>query len=225
MCTALLIGWRTRSHVHVELMDLPMSGLFRPRATTGSPENGRISILALAFCHDCLSHTQPDINWSRMNRPVTFFFTHKSLALVGTLESLLTLTGAAVTMWVIFGAANIDVLLCAVLTSMAMGLSGSGAYYLRRLYRAAFDDRIQIVGRGEHRAERFGTILYLLGRPVISIALTLAAALGTILAYTSVAPEGVVPTRDLIYLTGSLGFVTGFLSGRAITHLETKGTL
>ncbi len=158
-----------------------------------------------------------------MKRPVSFYFTRNSLVLTLAIEFVFLVVGVLAALFIVFAAGDLDVRLRATLSAMSLGLAGSAAYYLRRVYRAAFDERLFVVTGAENPRERLATNLYLRGRPIISLPMTLAVSLGIILTYTSVAPDSASPTSDLIYLTGSLGFVTGFLGGRTIEQLEKNG--
>ena len=160
-----------------------------------------------------------------MSRPVTFYLTRPELVVVLVVECLLILAGIGVALWASFDESWADIRFRAVLASIALGLAGSGCYYLRRIYRAAFDDRLVLASRRESATERLGALVYLLGRPLIALALTTAVAIGLVLTYTSVTPDGTAPTQDLVYLCASIGFVTGFLGGRLIEQVETTGKL
>jgi hypothetical protein len=160
-----------------------------------------------------------------MERPVTFYLTKRMLVTVIVTLSLLSLLGTAACLLFIFGTFEIDVRLRAVCAATCLGLAGSAIYYLRRLYRAAFDKRLELSVVGEFVHERIATALYLFARPLIAVTLSATVTLGVILSYTAVTPDGVEPTIDLVYLTSTLGFVTGFLTGRVIEQVETSGRI
>lgn len=155
---------------------------------------------------------------SNLDRPVTFYFTRRALTLIIGYETLLVVCGIPVALVCIFSSG--EVRLRGVIAGMALGAVGAAAYYARRIYRAAFDNRCKLVKQDEFGPERIGTALYLVGRPLISLALALTASLATILADTAVMPDGALPTNNLTYLTATIGFSTGFLSGRAIRDTE-----
>lgn len=163
---------------------------------------------------------------SPSTRPVTFYATRRALAIILTLLSSLTLAGVVGCLaMVIEPGLGLDIRTRSLLASVAMGSSGSAAYYLRRLYRAGFDNRLQLIESGQRSAQRIATALYLLGRPLIAIPLALASALTAILTYTAVSPEAAQPTTNLVYLCAGVGFVAGFLGGRVIASVEKTGKI
>lgn len=159
-------------------------------------------------------------------RPVSFYATPRALTTVLVVLSCLTLIGVSGCLTMIIEPAfGLDVRARALMASVSMGITGSASYYLRRLYRAGFDDRLHLVNAGEKIPARISTVLYLLGRPLIAIPLALAASLTAVLTYTAVSPESAEPTANLVYLCAGVGFVTGFLGGRAISSVEKTGKI
>lgn len=126
---------------------------------------------------------------------------------------------------VVAPASEIDVRARSLIAAVALGASGSAAYYLRRLYRAGFDNRLVLTKVGDYVPQRIATATYLLGRPVVAVPMALAASITAILTYTAVSPESAEPTLNLVYLCAGVGFVTGFLGGQFIGSLEKAGKL
>lgn len=120
---------------------------------------------------------------------------------------------------------GLDVRLRGLMVTVSIALAGSAAYYLRKIYRAGFDGRLRIESAESTSAERFAALLYILGRPIMSIPLSTAVALSLILTYTTVAPTDIPPTENLLYILGVAGFLTGFLNGRVIEQIETSGSI
>jgi len=156
-----------------------------------------------------------------MQRPVVLHFSRLGLIIVVVVEGLLIAIGAIGTLLVVFGGFAMDVRLRGILAALALGLSGSAAYYLRKIYRAAFDGRLEIDSPDSADTLLAATTIYLLGRPLMSIPLSLAASLALVLTYTTVAPSDISPTENIVYVLGAAGFLTGFLGGRVIEQIES----
>lgn len=128
----------------------------------------------------------------------------------------------------VFAANTDNTILSSLLAAAAMALAGSGAYYLRRIYKAGIQGRLRMVSRAEaqSRAPRIlGTSLYILLRPLIAAALSVFVAMTVAATWSSLSPAGVAPTRGIIELASVYGFVVGFFSGRSLSQLESSGRI
>ena len=169
---------------------------------------------------------QPSAQDQPVTRPVTFYMTPRTLIVILSILSALALAGAGGGLAMVLApASEIDVRARSLIAAVALGISGSAAYYLRRLYQAGFDNRLKLTKSGEQVPLRIATATYLLGRPIVAIPLSLAASMTAILTYTAVSPETAEPTLNLVYLCAGVGFVTGFLGGQFIGSLEKTGKL
>lgn len=206
--------------------------------TTASPEGAHVETNVMTSRHrlarclvqdapwrhaDAMSESDPSASQPAsviIKRPVTLHFTKATFRLVVILEIGFIAVGLMGSIFATFLANFDDVVFRGVLAALFLALAGSASYYLRKIYRAAFDGRFTFEGGAAQFPHIVATTLYLVGRPLISLPLSFASSLALILTYTTVAPSGVSPTENLVYVLGAAGFLTGFLGGRVIEQIE-----
>lgn len=150
-------------------------------------------------------------------RPVTLTFTKFSAAIVIAYLVALLVVAVASLVW-LFLRSGLDGFVLATWAGLLSGVFGGTAWYVRRIYRAAFDGRLEIVEPSDVR--HMGSVLYIVSRPLMAAGFSLLSSLTTVAAFKSSAPAGTMPTDGLAYSTLLVGFGAGFLSGRFIKNAE-----
>jgi len=114
----------------------------------------------------------------------------------------------------------------ALLSGLAMSLSGSAVFYIRKLYRACINDTytFAVSGAGGDRIKRTGTIVFFLSRPLFGVGFSILLYSLWRLSITATETPDVQPGPGFIYFAIALGFLSGFLAGRVLTILEGYGT-
>lgn len=128
----------------------------------------------------------------------------------------------------LFAVPGENTVLRSLLAAAAMAFAGAGAYYLRRVYKAAIQGMVQLITRDEARGRRprvIGTSTYILLRPVIAAILSVFAAMTVAVTWSGLTPMGTTPTHGLVELASVYGFAVGFFSGRSLKQLESSGKI
>lgn len=160
-------------------------------------------------------------------RPLTLIVTKPWLWIWVSLNTLLILSGGVFGA-VLFTRELTDATADSLWASVSMAVAGAGAYYLRRIYKAAIIGRLRVISSDEaqRRLPRvLGTSMYILGRPLIAGLLALFVAMTSAAAWYGCAPSGVEPTRGLVQIATISGFLVGYFSGRSISQLESSGRI
>ena len=160
-------------------------------------------------------------------RPLTFVTTNTWLRAWIFFHGTYLVGGGAVGVY-LFAHRLDGPVLGSLLAAAAMALSGAGAYYLRRIYRAGIRGKIEIVGSTEAAARRprvLGTSLYLLSRPLIAAVLAVFLAMTVCVTWYGIATPGSEPGPGLVQLAAVYGFLVGYFSGRSISQLESSGKI
>lgn len=160
-------------------------------------------------------------------RPITYVTTKGWLLSWVVLHLTYMAGGGAVGVW-LFAHRWDGPVRDSLLAAAAMALSGAGCYYLRRIYKASIQGRMQILSSSEARtrmARVIGTSLYLLCRPLIAALLAIFLAMTVCVTWYGVATPGSEPGLGLVQLASVYGFLVGYFSGRSISQLESSGKI
>lgn len=111
------------------------------------------------------------------------------------------------------------------LSGLAMSLSGSAIFYIRKLYRACINDTYTFADPGSvpDRIKRIGTMAFFLCRPLFGAGF--AVIIYSLWRLSILATESATaePGPGFIYFAVALGFLSGFLAGRVMAKLEGHG--
>lgn len=118
---------------------------------------------------------------------------------------------------------KLDIIEVSLLGAIGMACNGSAIFYIRKLYKLCFLEHLQNEASENTFLRRLGTIAYFTARPLFAIGFAILIVISLVSAFklTNAKP----PDLDIgfTYLTMSVSFFGGFLTGRFIKILETKG--
>jgi hypothetical protein len=123
----------------------------------------------------------------------------------------------------VFGVTGESILLRAMEGSVGMALNGSSIFYIRKLYKLCFGNRLDSSVEGDIYLERLGTIVYFLARPLFSVGFALLIVIGIRSGFILAVSSPVQLNDGFVFTTMFLSFFVGFLAGRFIVNLEKKG--
>ncbi|HEY3546619.1 MAG TPA: hypothetical protein VGK17_11070 [Propionicimonas sp.] len=141
--------------------------------------------------------------------------------LVGYYATLLVLglaAGATSLLWV-----DISITARATVGSLGLGGAGAASNYIRRLYRAGIGGRLVLVDGQEDEAGAFGTLLYLVVRPVIAMLLAFITTVALLTALISATTENAELREGFVYAALLASFTVGFSSGMMLRRLDRRG--
>jgi hypothetical protein len=156
-----------------------------------------------------------------MNDVGTLFVLYVSLIVVGVAYT-------AYALWSFDGSEHKEFL--GVLCGASMALAGSSVFYVRKLYQACINNSYTFYDESEGgltasgRVKRLGTFAYFLFRPLFGIAFSFVIYSLWRLSITASGASDLEPQDGFLYVTISLGFLSGFLAGRVLAMLEGYGS-
>jgi glucan phosphoethanolaminetransferase (alkaline phosphatase superfamily) len=103
----------------------------------------------------------------------------------------------------------------------AIALASAASSYLRKLYKAGITLRIDATNATW--SERFGSQLYVMGRPLMAALLALVGTMALIVNFYGTAPQGTEPTDGIVHIASLIGFSIGALSSKALKEVEESG--
>lgn len=155
-----------------------------------------------------------------ISRPITFRLSNKQVLWSTSVLLVYMLIGAGIAVSM-FLFPLIPIVSRALACSASIALASAASSYLRKLYKAGITKRIDV--NGATWGERFGSQLYLLGRPIMASLLALVAGMALVVNYYGTAPPDVDPTIGLIHVASLVGFSIGALSSKALREVEESG--
>jgi hypothetical protein len=108
------------------------------------------------------------------------------------------------------------------LVAIAMSLVGSSLFYSRKLYKACIDGAYTFSDDASWTPSAIGTFAFFALRPVFGVALALLMYFLWKSALLASVNEAVL-TSSHFYISGAIGFFSGFLAGRVIERFEDRG--
>ncbi|TAK64167.1 hypothetical protein [Methylobacter sp.] len=116
-----------------------------------------------------------------------------------------------------------NILTLSIIGSIGMALNGAAIFYIRKLYKLCFDDRLKIDDSNNIYVRRLGTVIYFFARPLFSIGFAILFIIGLQSGFMLTSNKPIELNSGFIYLTMFLSFFGGFLSGKVIKKLEVSG--
>jgi hypothetical protein len=103
-----------------------------------------------------------------------------------------------------------------------MSLVGSSVFYSRKLYKACIDGTYTFSPDDTWSTAEIGTVAFFALRPVFGLALALLMYFVWKSALLASVNEATL-TSSHFYISGAIGFFSGFLAGRVIERFEDRG--
>ena len=116
--------------------------------------------------------------------------------------------------------------LTSLISGTSLGLSGSGVFYSRKLYRACINstyDFCQDTGSRDGALRRYGSLSFFLFRPLFALPLSIVILSVWRLGISASEETSSRLSEGFLYISLVLGFLSGFLAGRVLTGLEGYG--
>jgi len=107
--------------------------------------------------------------------------------------------------------------------SISTGITASSVCYIRKLYKLCFRFHSEQETEDQLFLKRLGTIVYFIARPLFAIAFSIFVVVG-IRSGLLLATSELKLDEGYFYMTLSISFYVGFLSGDFIKKLESSGS-
>jgi hypothetical protein len=108
------------------------------------------------------------------------------------------------------------------IVAMTMSLVGSSLFYSRKLYKACIDGTYTFAPQASWDTAVIGTLAFFALRPVFGAGLALLMYFLWKSALLASVNEATL-TSSHFYISGAIGFFSGFLAGRVIERFEDRG--
>jgi len=115
---------------------------------------------------------------------------------------------------------GVELLSRALFASAGMAILGNSIYYIRKLYKACIQERIDATG-GTSLA-RIGAAVYYFSRPLFSLGFAILIVVGTMSGDLLVSGRKDITSESFIHVCMFLSFFAGFAAGNFIKYLEFK---
>jgi len=112
----------------------------------------------------------------------------------------------------------------AILGSVGMASNGASIFYIRKLYKLCFTEKLKLDEGNQFYIRRVGTIIYFFGRPLFSVGFSILVILGMKSGFMAIIEKPFELNDGFIYTVMFVSFFVGFLSGRFVKKLESYGS-
>ena len=108
--------------------------------------------------------------------------------------------------------------------SIGMALMGASIFYIRKLYKLCFSDELITSNVSDEFAIRaLGSTVYFIMRPIFSVGFAVLVVLGLRSGMVAVSGHPIELNATFVHISMFFSFFVGFLSGRFVKYLESKG--
>lgn len=112
----------------------------------------------------------------------------------------------------------------AIWGGIGTSLIGSTVFYLRKLYKAAINNRFQNPKDNTERIRSFGVFMYYFLRPIFAVCFAFLIHISIKSSVAIITVEEPILDKGFIYLILFVSFFAGFGAGDILTILESKTT-
>lgn len=119
---------------------------------------------------------------------------------------------------------EINIFTNAIINSIYSSLMGSTIYYIRKIYKASIQEKINQPNES-NKNRQIGTFIYFMVRPIFSVCFGLVIIVGINAGLLAISVESQSFNANYIFICCFITFYTGFSSGKFIKYLEMKSTI